>query len=187
MTRMRWLVVLCLLGCKQPRERMSADKTTYSFADPSGTTSVSDLYRRASERLDHNDNRGAARLYQQAADAEPDKPMGWVGLGSCALRDKDYDKAEKYYLKAAALDDKYGAAYVGLGTVNSLQGRHREAAYRYERALAIDDNNADAHWGLALTYQSLGERDKMRSHARQFLALQPNSLIATRARGMLAR
>jgi tetratricopeptide (TPR) repeat protein len=183
---MRWLVLgLCLLGCKGREERLAPDKKTYTIASHEGTTRVPELYKKASELRARNDIPAARKIYEEAIAAEPAKSMGYVGLGSCALREKNFPEARKQYLKAASLDATSSSAYLGLGSVASLEGNHQEAASFYERAVAIDETNPDAHWGLAFTYQTLGDKDKMRLHAKRFLVLAPNSMLASHAAKML--
>jgi tetratricopeptide (TPR) repeat protein len=183
---MRWLLfALCLFGCKRRDEKLSPDRRTYAFADHEGTSRVSELYLRASALMDKNDLAGARQLYQQAVDAEPDKPMGYIGLGSCALRERKYEQARRLYELAATLDARSSSARVGLGSVAALEDHQREAVGFFEKALEIDEHNPDAHWGAAIAYQALGENDRMRAHARRFLELAPNSMLAGEAAKML--
>jgi tetratricopeptide (TPR) repeat protein len=186
----RWvLLALCLAGaCGKSggrEEQLSADRKTYSIVEHEGTTTAPELYRKAAALLAHHDTKAACKLYQEAVALEPGKPMGYIGLAACAIDEHRLDEARRLYEKAAALDGSSSAAPTGLATVATLEGRRREAVALYEKALVIDEKNADAHWGAAMSYEALGEPDKMRAHAARFVALAPSSQWIPLAKKML--
>jgi tetratricopeptide (TPR) repeat protein len=151
-----------------------------------GTSSVAELYRDASARLDKGDIKGARALYQKALGEEPENAQGHVGLGACAVHEQDLEAARASYRRALELEPKASLAHIGLGSVAYLQSRFREAADHYEAALEIDDAMADAHWGAAVAYEALGDAAKKRAHAGRFLALAPDSALASSAKAMLS-
>jgi tetratricopeptide (TPR) repeat protein len=169
------------------KEQHGPDPRIYGVTVPEGTSRVDGLYREASARLNKGDTAGARELYRAAIAAEPESPLGHIGLGGCSMHEHDLAAARASYERAREIDPKVVSAHIGLGSVAYLEGRFRDAARHYEAAAEIDDKVADAHWGAAAAYDALGDAERRRLHAARFLALAPDSTLAPRAREMLGR
>jgi tetratricopeptide (TPR) repeat protein len=169
-----------------PREKFLGDGR-YGVLLEEGVSAVCDLYERAWPALDAGDTRTARSLYERALLLEPGSAPAQVGLGSCALQEKDFEGAKSAYRRALELDPRAASAHVGLGSAHYQTKHFAESAEHYEHAVRLDGNLPDAHWGAASAFEALGDRVKMRAHARRFVELAPESALAARARRMLGK
>ena len=169
-----------------PREKFT-DETAYGVLQVEGVSEVSDLYDRAWPFLDAGDTKTARALYEHALFLEPWNAQAHVGLGTCALQEKDFESAKRHYARGLELDPRSASAHLGLGSAHSHQNQLVKSVEHYEHALRLREDLPDAHWGAATTYEALGDLAQMRAHAKRFLELVPGSALAWHAWLMLRR
>lgn len=97
-----------------------------------------------------------------------------MNLGVVALREGDFEKAQKYYQEALHLDPNDAGAYLNLGFTSLQLGRNADAiaAYQHVREIRPGDNNALQ--GLVF---ALSREDKLKEALRECDAaafLDPN-------------
>ena len=112
--------------------------------------------------------------YWRALGLRPDYEGAWNNLGNNAARRQAFREAIAFYRKelergAAPVPWRgIGRAYVELGRVDS-------ARQAFHEALRIDSTYASAHHDLTLLYEDEGDFERALGHARQALALDPES------------
>ena len=101
------------------------------------------------------------RLYQQALEA---------------MRQKQFDKAEKDLLSVLKIDDKNAAAYTRLGIICSNRNSNRDAIICLEIARALQPSTSSLH-NLGVIYEKTGQLQKAQIALKQAVDSDNQSAI----------
>lgn len=106
-----------------------------------------ELIREAEKMLYNSRVESARKLYQEAAELDPENPVVWYGLGVSWMNEEKWEKAIAYFDKAIELKSDYTDAYYNRGQSNFYLG---------EVYLACDD------WQMAYDLGKPNIEDKLR-------------------------
>jgi rhomboid protease GluP len=120
-------------------------------------------------------------------DQQRQSPATLVYQGQQALQRGDMPTAESFLRQAIARDATAADAQFYLGVVLSQQERPAEAVEAYLAALRLRPDLPEAHWNLALAYVALERYADAITEFETFIALNPASPDAERARTFIAR
>jgi adenylate cyclase len=132
-------------------------------------------------RLTSDANAEAGRCFAQVAAAEPDSPLGHLGLAWVELSAFRYgwgapnalNRAAELARKALDLDEACADAHALLGFYNLLSGKHDAAIEAGERSVTLDPNHADNAANLACTYAVSGRPGDAVASMRKAMRLSP--------------
>lgn len=128
----------------------------------------------------------AEAAYRQAIELEPSLAAAHTNLGNLAHRRGAADDARRAYQRALDLDPDQPEARFNLGNLLDELG---ETELALAELLAVCSRNpqfADAHYNVGLLLYRMGGVAQARHHLGQYLALDPTSEWASRARDLLA-
>src|SRR5690625_3728956 len=91
----------------------------------------------------------AAKMFNDAIEADPKNPTGFINFGNLLGVVGDYERALTFFDKAIELDESAATAYYGAGTIYYKQDQFEEAAKMFKHALSGLDN-ADVHFMLGM-------------------------------------
>lgn len=99
----------------------------------------------------------AAKHFNDAIEANPTDPTGYVNMGTLLQAIGDHKRAVVFYDKALELDSAFGAAHYAKGALayELEQVDLAEASLRQALLSGMDD--ADLHFMLGLTYKAMGD------------------------------
>jgi len=146
------------------------------------------LRRRAAERFDAGDCRGALEDYAALIAREP-SPAAFVNRGYCELTLGDRAAAQSSFKAALALHPQMAEALVGMGDASAARDEHADAVRHYDAALAARPGFALARNNRAQSRLALGqlraalEDAESRYEASAALSLYPHRLALPRWRG----
>ncbi|HSR49959.1 MAG TPA: sulfatase-like hydrolase/transferase [Acidobacteriota bacterium] len=105
-----------------------------------------------------------ARLgFEQLARLEPERPRGYLGQGGIALKEKQFDQAERFFRKAWELGED-NRAPIGLGRTLVARGDLQEGLDVFLQVLARYPRQPEIHQLLAYTYQQMNRPQDARRH-----------------------
>jgi tetratricopeptide (TPR) repeat protein len=91
----------------------------------------------------------AKHAFKQALEIDPRSALALIGLGSLAIRRRDYEAAEKYLQRACEIkDDPGGFSLLGVALKNS--GKIVQAEEAYRSAIRIDPKYEEAYYNLGV-------------------------------------
>ncbi len=125
-------------------------------------------------REDDGDLSGAADVYQQIHNADPNQMDALHLLGVISHRLGEHELAAELITAAITIDPDFADAHSNLGVVYFDQERMDEAATCYERAISINPNYAGSHNNLGVLYQSLGRFEEAVTLFRKAIELSPD-------------
>jgi tetratricopeptide (TPR) repeat protein len=144
---------------------LGASVTLFSDASPAmwmGTEYL-DTLDRGDVLFDAGDLDGAARVYQEAIDLNPDDPWGQVYLGWTYYHQGEYIKAESAFVAALDVDADLEDAQLGYAFVE-IALRNYDEAVQYLDAVIVDAdddvNRAEAYSGLSDIHFARGEDEQ---------------------------
>jgi len=118
-------------------------------------------------RLNSDDLTEARRLFQRAAEQDPNfaQPVAALGytlflqilLSYAKVPLETLEQALHFATRAIALDDKEAMAHFALGRVQTLRGEYDAAIAELRTAIDLNPSLALAHYGLALTLMLAGK------------------------------
>ncbi len=124
----------------------------------------------------------AVRQYESILKAQKDYAPAIAGLGTLALREKDWAAAEGYFRRAA---DIFGAnegaaatqaleqSYFYLGTALMEQKEYEEAASYFKEALRLKRDSSTTHYLLAVCLREMGLSEAYRESLGNALMFDP--------------
>lgn len=124
----------------------------------------------------------AVKQYESILKVKDDHAPALAGLGTIALREKDYKTAEKYYrqvIEIAAKDSESAnsagleQAYFYLGTAIMEQKRYEEAAGYFKEALRLKRDSSTTHYLLAVCLRELELPEAYRESLGNTLLFDP--------------
>jgi peptidoglycan glycosyltransferase len=165
--RKRWQVVLAViavLALGYVIFRFSGENLSYNIAISGGV----DNFKKG--RLTY-----AMSDFNHALNIRPNGYMALDGLGLIAVRQNDFEKAQRYYTDALAAGLKrnrtidhtfYGGMYLD-------EGLYKNAAVEYSQALKLNANDPEALYGTGCCMHAAGNLDDAISYYNKALALSP--------------
>jgi len=132
-------------------------------------------------RLTKEANAEAARCFERVATAEPDSPLGHLGVAWTELSAFRYgwsdakalERAAERARKALELDESCADAHALLGFYHLLSGRHDDAIAAGERSVALSPNHADNAANLDCSLVVSGRPADAATHMRNAMRLSP--------------
>ncbi len=100
------------------------------------------------------------RLFQKAAELEPEFPPVFFRLGDALMRQGKLDEARDHYRKAIQLDPKLAVAHRGLGQALIALGDPQTALHHLERAVQYGPQDGAVFAAMAQAYTRLGDFDR---------------------------
>ena len=125
-------------------------------------------------RQDSGDLSGAAEIYQQIHNADPNQVDALHLLGVISHRLGDYALAADLITAALAIAPDFAEAHGNLGVVFFDQGRFEEATACYEQAMTLKADYADPHNNMGALNQRLGKLEKAVANYRKAIAINPD-------------
>jgi tetratricopeptide (TPR) repeat protein len=122
----------------------------------------------------------AARSYEAAAAAEPEKADPYYYLGMMYQGNERYDEAFAAFEKAVAVDPGATNALYQIGRTGVLSGENLDRAvaalkqYLETEPPPGQPTPANAHWRLGMCYELMGDLEKARAEFEAALALDPD-------------
>jgi adenylate cyclase len=135
----------------------------------------------ALNRFTREANDEARRAFEKVVAAEPESPLGHLGLAWSALSAFRYgwegagalERAAGLARKALELDDACADAHALLGFYHLCAGRHGEAIAEGERSVALNPNHADNAANLACSCAVGGRPEEAVTLMRKAIRLSP--------------
>lgn len=126
----------------------------------------------------------ALTYFQKAADANPDDPVAWQGLGSCYVGlDQPEDAIEAYKRPIAVNPDNAEAHFFLAMYYKALEAYH-EAIPPLLEVIRIDPANVQARFEIGQVYGMLERTDEQVDAYRQILAIKPDHVPSLLGMGM---
>ncbi|MBW2557072.1 MAG: tetratricopeptide repeat protein, partial [Deltaproteobacteria bacterium] len=129
------------------------------------------------------DNAQARRLWEKAAELDPDYAQAWLQIGWTHYRDgrfgwtdtpaKSLAYAEELAQKTLAMDDSMPEAFSLLSVVFMARRQHDKAVAYGEKALALAPNLADLTATIGVTFLYSGRPDETIKLVRKAMRLSP--------------
>ena len=123
----------------------------------------------------------AVAAFETAAKLEPSWAMPHANLALAGIELFEYDKAVREAQRAVRLGDDSARTHTTLARVYLKQNRTNAAWAELRRALELDQNYALAHLEIAEVYVRLGRSRDARREQLEAIALQPSSILESRA------
>lgn len=147
---------------------------------------VDELFEAAGLAEAEGDRRAAERLYAQVARADRQDPIAFFNLANLQAGRGALREAALHYRLAAARDPSFAEAQYNLAAVLERLGDHAAAERALEAALAVDKDYPDALFNLAQLRRARGDGAGARPLYRRYLATEPPSDWAAKARRALS-
>ena len=129
--------------------------------------------KKAREKLEKNDLKGAQKHLERAQKKSPDHPEVHYLLGMLHLRKQALEEAKANFEKSIELYPQHVPALRALGRLLYQQGDLPGTVRRLEQALTVASRSADDHMMLAEALLQQNELEKAAFHARQAGELNP--------------
>jgi Flp pilus assembly protein TadD len=139
-----------------------------------------DKFKKASDKVQANDAKGAVPLYEAAIAAYPNFAAAYYELGHAYVRMNELDKALAAFVKAIELKPDYSEAKYYVGYTHFLKGTDDElriAAAIFDDVLKAKDT-PDVHYYLGITLARLHYPDPAIVHLKAALAKKDNESTA---------
>jgi tetratricopeptide (TPR) repeat protein len=146
------------------------------------SASVEDLFEAATLAEAEGDLKEAARLYDMSARADRKDAIALFNLGNVHLQAKAYDKAILAYARAVGRDPDFVEAHYNLAQACEAVRQYDRARAALVEVLARDARHADALFNLAQIELSGGDLAAAKARFEQYLAADPPSDWAEKAR-----
>jgi Flp pilus assembly protein TadD len=120
------------------------DPSAWVPSGPRGGQDAEALNAAAIRAYESDDFREAARLFRQAAEADPENASYWTNLG-VALGELDDDlEAFAAYRRAIELNPRELSAYVNMGYLYNERERNTEAREAWEKVIQLAPDSEEA-------------------------------------------
>jgi predicted TPR repeat methyltransferase len=120
----------------------------------------------------------AVAAYERAIAIDPEHANAHSNLGILLRAQGRIAEAEAAYRTAIRLNPEHVDAYHNLGVLLAAQKRTREAVECYCRVTTLSPKHPEARRLLALAHCTLGERDKAVRIFEEWLAEEPDNVVA---------
>jgi tetratricopeptide (TPR) repeat protein len=148
----------------------------------------------AGKRFDSGDYAAAAKFYEQACTAAPEKLVGeckrkaaiaYLKKGDSFYNGFHYEWALVDYKKAAELDPGNEKCYVYMGDANENRMRYDAAIADYSKAIEIKPNDAGEYYDRGLAYEDKGDKTRAIDDYKKAVELDPNGETGKKAENSL--
>jgi tetratricopeptide (TPR) repeat protein len=128
----------------------------------------------------------AIQEFQQAAEADPNYALAYVGLADSYVLLEDYagtpssetlPQARNYATRALAIDNTLGEAHASMGYINDRLWQWAEAEREYKRALELNPNYATAHQWYYSHLLIVGRQEEATEEIKRAQELDPLSVV----------
>ncbi|MGK8236611.1 tetratricopeptide repeat protein [Roseovarius sp. MS2] len=119
----------------------------------------------------------AARLFERAAQTQPDSAEAYLGLGRAYMALDQTSRAELAFTRARTLDKRNPEVLIELGHLEVLRLHPERAITHYDRALDIDRRNLSALTGKGVALDFLSRHDEANAVYRSAVGLYPTNFI----------
>lgn len=157
------LLFLSLAGCS------ALDKVTR--ADNSESNQVAEAAQSVGDHAE------AARLYERAAERNPDSSDSLVGLGRSYIALNQFSRAENALTRARDLDRKNPEILNQLGTLALHRGDAEAGLSQFDEALRQDRRNLGALTGKGVALDYLSRHNEAQEVYNQGLAIYPTNFV----------
>ena len=126
----------------------------------------------------------ALDYYQQAAQANPNDPDAWYGLGSCYLGMNRIEDAGEAYRRPAAADPDNASAHLVLALYYRTFEKYDLALSSLSEVIRIDPDNVSAHFSMGQIFGELDRSDEEIASLQRVLDIEPDHLPAIHQMGL---
>lgn len=123
--------------------------------------------------LGRGDLEGAAKLFRQALQINPENARARTNLGLVLARLNDPRDSRRELEKAVAEDPNLAVAYNALGISEWEDGQVSEAEVAFQKAIKVDPQYAEAKTNLGTLYAKLGKSSKAVAFFQQAIEDSP--------------
>lgn len=127
----------------------------------------------------------AAKAFNDAIEANPDDPIGYVNFGNLLATMNDVERAERFFQKAITLDETAATAYYGLANLYYNVDRFVEAAKLYQKSIEHGIEGADAYYMLAKCFEKEEQPKLALPYMQRAAELAPEDIQIRLAYGIL--
>ncbi len=103
---------------------------------------------------------GATLAFEKSATAQSAGLSELLPQGQAALRDKQFDRAQKIYEQVVKLDSRSAEGHSSLGFAFYMQGNYPRAIEEFQKSLDLDPRLDETEILLALTYFDTGQMQR---------------------------
>ena len=143
------------------------------------------LFEQAQAAERAKDTATAKRLYEKVVRLDPSDPTAAFNLGNLLRGKGQKVEAESAYRTAIKADARFAEAWYNLADLLDDEGQAEKAIACLTRALDAEPDYADALFNLALLQQRQDKPAAAAAYWRRYLALDPSSDWAARAKQAL--
>jgi len=167
----------------------TATATPAASPTPTATPDPAGFIEKADEKVWQSDLDGAAELYQQALDMQPDYAPAYIGLSQVKLwrSTLSYQEALEYAQKAVESDPENAMAHATLAYIYALQDDADKALESAEEAATLEAENAYVQAVLTRAYLADRRYDQAQEAIEKAYALDPESVYVLLALGKVYR
>lgn len=154
---------LSLAGCA------ALDKVTR--ADGGETNQVAEAAQSVGDHAE------AARLFERAAEQDPDRPESLIGLGRSYIALSQFNRAENALTRARSLDRRNPEILNQLGTLSLHRGDAENGLAQFEAALVQDKRNLGALTGKGVALDYLSRHREAQETYDRGLSIYPTNFV----------
>ena len=137
---------------------------------------ISDLL--ATSLLHANRHTAARQEFERHLAFDPAALSPRLGLARLAVRDGEFEVAERYYREVLEKAPSDLTALYNLGWLRYRDGVYDEARDLLQRMVGLAPDHAPAHYTLGLTLERLGDAGGAEAQLKQTVALEPENVRA---------
>jgi serine/threonine-protein kinase len=180
---------LALAIAKEIRAKVTPQEETHLTSAPPVNKEAYELYLKGRYFWNKRTTEGikkAIEQFQQAAEADPNYALAYVGLADCYAVLESYagtpasealPKAKAYAERALQLDETLAEAHGSLGITNDQLWQFEEAEQEYKRAISLNPNYPTARQWYSAHLRTLGRLDKALAEIKHAQELDPLSPV----------
>jgi len=116
-------------------------------------------------------------MWEDVIRKSPHKSRAYSNLGSCYVRQGEYEKARELLVRSNELEPSF-EAYVNLGAIDLKLQQYDEAVRNFQKALEIDPRSAAAYNNLGVVYKDTGNFGLAEEMFHKALANHPQQVEA---------
>lgn len=125
-----------------------------------------------------NDHEGAAALYIQILEQQPEYGEVWNNLGIAYRETGDKDEALSCFQRAVTFAPEMAEAWNNLGVAQDELEMYTDSSQSYSRAIELRAEYTSAHFNLGCALQKLRRYDEAAEHYAKVLAIAPKDKAA---------
>jgi tetratricopeptide (TPR) repeat protein len=137
---------------------------------------ISDLL--ATSLLHANRQAAARQEFERHLGFDPGALSPRLGLARLAVRDGEFDVAERYYREVLGKAPADLTALYNLGWLRYRDGAYEESRDLLQRMVGLAPDNAPAHYTLGLALERLGDVGAAEAQLKQAVTLEPDNVRA---------